>query len=343
MSNTSPENNDDEDAINAIGAIVSNASPEKQLQSNNYIHINEKHIINYYKLYNVKISQTCIEKILELYQTFIHMNNNNIIKLEINNDKVSVFGFDTIIVLNLEDWTNEMICLGKQIVKKITDDDKLLNRVRHIMTYTGFKAAQNNIKDRSEKYKNLQSKKYIFTDKKMQENAYNAGDIIKVPLSNKNIIPSINFYNHSPSNSKTDLSEEYIKIFYKSYFNINITTYNIEKTLKVYKFFCYMEKMEIVKLEVDEDNNNVSVFGFSIIIILDLKEWIEKITFFSDNIIKLKSVNVNKLTSFRSILAITGFKLLKQKKKQKYIYSIENMKKNGYRAAAKKEYKVDKK
>jgi len=47
-------------------------------------------------------------------------------------------------------------------------------------------------------------------------------------------------------------------------------------------------------------------------------------------------------TSFRTILAITGFKLLKQKGKQKYIYSIENMNKNGYRAAAKKEYKVDK-
>ena len=330
---------EDEDETDPIDAIASLVSPEKQLQSNSYNNFSEEYIIKYFERYNVKISPICIKNILELYQTFIHMNNNKIIKLEINNidNKVSVFGFNTIIVLNLEEWINEMICLGKQIVTKITDDDKLLERMRHIMTYTGFKAAHYNNKDRSEKYNNLQSKKYIFIDKKMQINAYNAGKIIKKPISNNNII-SFNFYKHSPSN--TDLSEEYINNFYKSIYNINIETYNIEKTLKVYKFLCDMEKSEIVKLEVDEDNNNISVFGFSIITILSLEELNEKIKLFSGNIIKLKSKDVNKFTCFRSILAITGLKLKRKNNEQKYIYSLDNMNITGYRAGSRKKYRI---
>jgi hypothetical protein len=313
-------------------------------ETNPIVAINEEHIINYYKLYDVAISSNCIKNILKLYQTFINMNNNKIIKLEIDNidNKVSVFGFNTIKVLKLEVWLNEMICLGKQIVKKITEDneiikdDKFLNRMRFIMTYTGFKAAHYNNKNRSEKYSNLQSKKYIFIDKKMQKNAYNAGKIIKKSISNNNII-SFDFYKHSPSN--TDLSEEYIKDFYKSIYNMNIETYNIEKILKVYKFLCNMEKLKIVELKVDEDNINISVFGFSILIILSLDEFYEKINLFSGNIIKLKSKDVNKITSFRSILAITGLKLKRKDNKQRYIYSLNNMNRSGYRAYSRKEYR----
>jgi hypothetical protein len=170
----------------------------------------------------------------------------------------------------------------------------------------------------------------------MQINAYNAGKIIKKPISNNNII-SFDFYKHSPSN--TDLSEEYIKDFYKSIYNINIETYNIEKILKVYKFLCDMEKSKIVELKVDEDNINISVFGFSIITILSLDKLNEEIELFSGNIIKLKSKDVNKFTSFRSILAITGLKLKRKDNKQKYIYSLNNMNRTGYRSYSRKEYR----
>lgn len=141
----------------------------------NFESLTPKFIIEYYTNYNITPTPKNIFKILKLHKVLFEMKDNNIIEfIASKTDINSIFGFNTIIVKEINKWTERLTCLGNEI--RSFKEGKTLPRVYELMNTLGFFAERSSrsIGTRACS-KTLQSTVYIINPDKMINNSYRIG------------------------------------------------------------------------------------------------------------------------------------------------------------------------